>query len=81
MPADGSCCSARLNAVSEPENDLVGGVFHRDPVIEAYKAGIDRTLLRQNLRRSVEERIRNLVELQRFAEEVRRAGREQARRR
>jgi hypothetical protein len=48
-------------------------------VIEAYKAGIDRTLLRQNLRRSVEERFRNLAELQRFAEEVRRAGREQAR--
>jgi hypothetical protein len=27
-----------------------------DPVIEAYKKHIDRTLLRQNLRRSVSER-------------------------
>ena len=46
-----------------------------DPVIEAYKAGIDRTLLRENLRRSPAERLAKLVALQRFAEEVRRAGR------
>jgi hypothetical protein len=46
-----------------------------DPVIEAYKRNIDRTLLRANLRRSVEERMANLVALQRFAEELRRAGR------
>lgn len=46
-----------------------------DPVIEAYKSGIDRTLLRQNLQLSVEERLRNLMRLQRFAEEMRRAGR------
>ncbi len=44
-----------------------------DPVIEAYKKGIDRTLLRENLRLSVEERIRRLMELQEFAEELRRA--------
>lgn len=49
-----------------------------DPVIEAYKRDIDRTLLRENLRLSVEERILRLMELQRFAEEVRRAGRQQA---
>lgn len=45
-----------------------------DPVIEAYKAGIDRTLLRENLRRSVAERMARLVELQRFKDELRRAG-------
>jgi hypothetical protein len=45
-----------------------------DPVIEAYKAGIDRTLVRENLRRTPQERIDNLVALQRFAAEVRRAG-------
>jgi hypothetical protein len=49
--------------------------FPKDPVIEAYKAGIDRTLLRQNLARSVAERLANLVALQRLAEEARRAGR------
>lgn len=47
-----------------------------DPVIEAYKKHVDRTLLRENLKRTVEERIRRLMELQRFAEELRRAGRE-----
>jgi hypothetical protein len=47
-----------------------------DPVIEAYKPGIDRTLLRENLRLSVEERFEKLLALQRMAEELRRAGRE-----
>jgi hypothetical protein len=46
-----------------------------DPVIEAYKRDVDRSLLRANLRRSVAERLANLVALQRFAEELRRAGR------
>jgi hypothetical protein len=46
-----------------------------DPVIEAYKPGVDRSLLRENLRRSLDERMARLVELQRFAEELRRAGR------
>jgi hypothetical protein len=46
-----------------------------DPVIEAYKKGVDRTLLRANLARPVEERLQNLARLQRFAEELRRAGR------
>jgi hypothetical protein len=46
-----------------------------DPVIEAYKQHVDRTLLRENLKKSVEERLLALAELQRFAEELRRAGR------
>jgi uncharacterized protein involved in exopolysaccharide biosynthesis len=45
-----------------------------DPVIEAFKKDIDRTLLRENLRRSVAERLANLVALQELAEEARRAG-------
>jgi len=44
-----------------------------DPVIEVYKQDIDRTLLRQNLKLSVEERLRQLMELQKFAEELRKA--------
>lgn len=47
--------------------------FDPDPVIEAYKKDIDRTLLRQNLKRSVAERLANLVALQRLAEEARQA--------
>jgi hypothetical protein len=46
-----------------------------DPVVEAYKQDVDRTLIRANLRRSVEERFQNLMQLQRFAAELRRAGR------
>jgi hypothetical protein len=46
-----------------------------DPVIEAYKQHVDRTLLRENLKKSVEERLLALAELQRFADELRRAGR------
>jgi hypothetical protein len=46
-----------------------------DPVIEVYKRGVDRTLLRENLKLSVDERFRKLKALQRFAEELRRAGR------
>jgi hypothetical protein len=49
--------------------------FPPDPVIEAYKAGIDRTLLRESLKRTPEERLRKLMELQQVAEELRRAGR------
>jgi hypothetical protein len=45
-----------------------------DPVVELYKQGVDRTSIRENLRRSVEERFERLIELQRFAEELRRAG-------
>ncbi|WP_353265974.1 helix-turn-helix transcriptional regulator [Gemmatimonas sp.] len=35
-----------------------------DPVVALYKQGVDRTLLRQNLRRSVDERLRTLGEWQ-----------------
>lgn len=49
-----------------------------DPVIEAYKKDIDRTLLRENLRLTVEERFKNLEALQRFANELRRAVKEQS---
>ena len=46
-----------------------------DPVIEAFKKDVDRTLLRENLKLSVEDRLRQLMELQRFAEELREGGR------
>jgi hypothetical protein len=46
-----------------------------DPVIEAYKRDIDRSLLRENLKLTVEQRFRNLQQLQRFAEELRNARR------
>jgi hypothetical protein len=48
----------------------------RDPVIKAYKKDIDRRLLRENLKLTVEERFVKAMALMRFAEEMRRAGRE-----
>ncbi|HVQ39001.1 MAG TPA: nicotinamidase, partial [Pyrinomonadaceae bacterium] len=45
-----------------------------DPVIAAYMAGIDRTLLRENLRLTPTERIERLMSLQQLAEELQRAG-------
>lgn len=47
-----------------------------DPVIEVYKKDIDRTLIRENLQRTVEERFLQLMKLQRLAEELRRANTE-----
>jgi hypothetical protein len=47
-----------------------------DPVVQAYKKDIDRTLIRENLKLTVEERFRKAMALARFAEEMRRAGRE-----
>jgi len=57
--------------MSEPNKQL-----DFDPVIEAYKKDVDRTLIRENLRLSVEERFEKLMRLQQFAEELRRAGRQ-----
>ena len=48
----------------------------KDPVIEAYKRDVDRTLLRKNIRLAPSERVLAAMELQKLAVEVRRAGRE-----
>ena len=45
-----------------------------DPIVEAYKKDIDRTLIRENLKLSVEDRFRKAMALARFADELRRAG-------
>ncbi len=50
--------------------------FASDPVIEAYKKDVDRTLIRENLRLSVEQRFEQLMRLQEFAQQLGRAGRE-----
>jgi hypothetical protein len=51
----------------------------RDPVIEAYKNAVDRSLLRENLKLTVEQRWLKLMDLQRFHAELRRAGKESRR--
>ncbi|HEY3039903.1 MAG TPA: nicotinamidase [Pyrinomonadaceae bacterium] len=47
-----------------------------DAQIDAFMPDIDRSLIRENLRLSVTERFENLMSLQRFAAELRRAGKE-----
>ncbi|MFO0698464.1 MAG: hypothetical protein U0236_04485 [Nitrospira sp.] len=49
--------------------------FSPDPVIERYKHDVDRTLLRENLKLSVEQRFRQLHALQQFSAELKRASR------
>ena len=49
-----------------------------DQIIALYLRDVDRTLIRENLRLSVEERFEKLMRLQQFAEELRRAGRDGA---
>lgn len=46
-----------------------------DAVIEAYKKDVDVTLIRENLRLTVDERFQQLMKLQQFAEELQEAGR------
>ena len=46
-----------------------------DPVIEVYKKDVDRTLLRENLKLTVEERFLKFKRFWQFAQELREAGR------
>ena len=46
-----------------------------DPVIEAYKKDVDRTLIRENLKLTPEERILKLQNFVAFAVELQEAGR------
>lgn len=48
----------------------------KDPVIEVYKRDIDRTLLRENLKLTVDERFRKFERFMEYVYELRRAGRE-----
>ena len=50
--------------------------FEPDPVIEAYKRDVDRSMVRESLKRTPDERMRALVALQRFAAEVLREERD-----
>lgn len=44
-----------------------------DPLVEAYKRDVDRTLLRENLRRSIDDRLRSLDDAKAFGRELDRA--------
>ncbi len=46
-----------------------------DPVIEAYKKDVDRSLLRENLKLTADERFAKFQRFWEFAQELREAGR------
>lgn len=48
------------------------------PVVEAYKAGVDRSLIRANLKLTTSERVEKMMAAGRFAEAVRRSRRKPA---
>jgi hypothetical protein len=58
--------------------DLLPPADFYDPVIEAYKKDVDRTLLQENLKLSVEERMKTFESLWKYAEELRGAARRSA---
>ncbi|MBI1868712.1 MAG: hypothetical protein HYS06_10540 [Methylocystis sp.] len=51
--------------------------FEPDPVIEVYKRDVDRTLIREQLRRSVDVRVGNMIAALRVVEALREAARRQ----
>ncbi|MGA7615769.1 MAG: hypothetical protein WBX15_11390 [Thermoanaerobaculia bacterium] len=51
-----------------------------DPVVAVYMKDVDRTLIRENLKKTPEERLLALQELQKLAEELHAAGRRARRR-
>jgi prevent-host-death family protein len=51
---------------------------YTDPLVDAYKGGIDRSLIRANLHRPIDERLRRLTELGEFREALRSAPRRRA---
>ena len=48
--------------------------FPRNPVIEAHKKDVDRSLIRENLKLTPEQRVLQLMELQKMALELKKAG-------
>lgn len=58
---------------AEPDDESLAP----DPVIEIFKKDVDRTLIREQLRRSVDARVKNMIAALRFAEGLREAGRRQ----
>lgn len=55
-------------------NENSASANYKDPIIEALKKEIDVTLIRENLRLTVDQRFQQLMKLQEVAEELRRAG-------
>jgi hypothetical protein len=53
--------------------ELLSVSLEPNPAIEAYKKDVDRTLLRENLELTPDQRARKMIAVLRFAEAVRRS--------
>ena len=62
-------------SIRVPARDSLAPPDYCDPVIDAYKKDVDRTLLRENLKLTVEERFRKFESFARFATGLHDAGR------
>ena len=58
-------------AMSRETKDLLAISLDADPVIEAYKKDVDRTLLRENLKLTTNQRVEKMIAALRFADAVR----------
>ena len=61
--------------VPEPAAAVPPPSEYVDPIIELYKKDVDRSLLRENLKLTVEQRFEKYERFMRVAEELRAAGR------
>jgi hypothetical protein len=61
--------------VARTEEERIGFSFEPDPVIEAYKKDVDRTLIRENLKLTPDQRLRKLQSFMKFIHEIRGAAR------
>jgi len=77
-PGDGERAIEEMRAAGAEIVD--SGALEPDPVTEAYKRDVDRSLILENLKLTVDERFKRLMNLQRFAEELRKAGKQMPRR-
>jgi len=57
-----------------PEQPKMAPPDYIDPVIELYKKDVDRTLLRENLKLTVQERFDKFERFMQYAHELRKAG-------
>lgn len=64
-----------MNPRRRPERERDDLRSSIDDVIEVYKRDVDRTLLREALAMTPDQRVRKMVELARFTESLREAGR------
>ena len=55
------------------DSQLLSISLEPDPVVDAYKKDVDRTLLRENLKLTTAERVEKMISVLRFAETVRRS--------